>query len=201
MKHGKLLPVTIGAIALLGACVGSACARNLSFSSQTFRVAFRNIIFSGNFGEVNCAVTLEGSLHTRSMPKVAGSLVGYITRANLGFCSIGTATILRETLPWHVRYSSFEPRLPEIKSLTVQTETRFKIREPFGLTCLFASTPENPATLRFHRDPVTQQLTEANRGGTIPSGPECFGSLGELRSGNEPVTVLNSTARISVTLI
>jgi hypothetical protein len=201
MRLFQMLLAMIGATVLLGACVGSASAGNLSLSSQTFRVTFRNLTFSGGFGEVECQTTLEGSLHGRTMAKVIGSLIGYITRAIVGHCEIGSATILRETLPWHVRYSGFEAILPEITSLIVHTETRFRIREPFGITCLFASTAERPATLTFHRSKVTHELTEAQRGGTITAGAGCTGITGTISSGNEPVMALNSLTAITVTLI
>jgi hypothetical protein len=47
------------------------------------------------FFTTRCQVTLEGSLHTRTIAKVQGALIGYITTARLA-CSSGSLTILPE---------------------------------------------------------------------------------------------------------
>lgn len=195
MKCCKLLLAAIGATVLLGAAVGSASARILSTSSQTYRVAFASVRYRGPFGTTDCVVTLEGSLHSRTIAKVAGSLIGYITVGALGACTAGTATILRETLPWHVRFHSYTGTLPNITSIRMATDTHFKIRAPEGITCLHASTPEAPAFLIFTL--LNRVVTGANRGGTIPSA--CGSAT--LTSNSAPVTVLNSASAITVTLI
>jgi hypothetical protein len=132
------------------------------------------------------------------MPKVVGSLVGYITRATLGLCAVGRATILRETLPWHVQYSTFSGLLPNITSVRTLTDTRFRIMEPFGIACLFASTAERRATLTFGRG-AGGTLTSVERGGTISSA-DCLGMEATL-SGRGSVSVLNAATGITVTLI
>jgi hypothetical protein len=151
MKRCKLLLAVVAAAVLLGTLVDSASARTFSSSSSTFRFAFRELRFNATFGTVTCQLTYEGSFHSRTIAKVVGALIGYLTAVNLGPCGVGTATILRETLPWHIQYQSFTGVLPNINSIRVNTQTRFRIREPFGATCLFASTPERPATLTFNR--------------------------------------------------
>jgi hypothetical protein len=199
MKLCKLLLAAAGATVLLGALVSTASARNFSVSSQNIRSSWREVIFELPFVNVNCQVTLEGSLHTRTMPKVLGSLIGYITSAILGPCAEGTATILRETLPWHVRYSGFEPRLPEIRSLIIHViGSAFRVRELFGIGCLAISEAAHPAIGRFHRNPLTHELIGASIGGTLPCG-EFSGSF---RSSEGTVSVQGTTStRISVSLI
>jgi hypothetical protein len=199
MKLGKMFFGIVAAAVLLGALVGSASARNLSVSNQTLRGVFREVRFTGGFGNITCAVTAEGSFHQRTIAKVVGSLVGYITRADLGACAEGAATILRETLPWHVRYLSFTGMLPNITAITANiVGIAFRLREGAGIACLAASTAARPATMRFNRDVVTRAVASAEIGGTVPT--DCFAD-GTFTSDRAAVTVLNSTTRITITLI
>src|SRR5215216_5131223 len=137
MKPIRTLTTTLIALGMLAAFVGTANARSLSTSSQTFRAGFDRLDFISAFS-LECPATLEGSLHSRTIAKVAGNLIGYITRAVLGRCIKGSATILTASLPWHVRYVGFEGTLPAIARLiTTYSGSQFQIREPvFGATCL-----------------------------------------------------------------
>jgi len=201
MKYSKLLLAAIGATVLLGAFVSTASARNISTSNQFLRATFREVNFRLPFFTTRCQVTLEGSLHSRTIAKVVGSLIGYMTSARLGPCSSGSATILTETLPWHVRYAGFAGTLPAITSIRVNViNSSFRIREPFGITCLARSTATEPAIGTFNRE-AGGALTTAEIGGTIRTGPECFEEPGSFTSDRGPVTLLNSTARVTVTLI
>jgi len=200
VKFAKTLISLAGATVLLGALIASASARNLSSSSQTLRATFSRIDFTGGFGTVECAVTVEGSFHSRTIQKNLGHLAGLITRAIVGTCPRGSATVLQESLPWHVRYNSFEGTLPNIRQINATISgLAFRMREPtFGLTCLAVSEEEEPATLTFNRDVVTRALTTALAGGTVTT--DC-GTSGTLRSTAGPLVILNSTSRITVTLI
>ncbi len=199
MKLSKLLLGLVGASVLLAALVSSASARSVSTSSQTLRATFREVRFSGGFGTTVCAVTLEGSLHTRTIAKTAGALIGYITAANLGACTTGSATILRETLPWHVRYRSFTGTLPAISSIVTDVVgASFQIREPvFGVTCLARTTAETPARGTYTRE-AGGALTTATIGGESPTS---CGVNGSFTGTSSALTVLNSASRITVTLI
>jgi hypothetical protein len=203
MKACKLLLGALSASVLLGALVGSASAGRLSTSSQTWRATFREVNLRLPFFTSRCQITLEGSFHTRTMAKVAGSLVGYITRALLGPCSNGTKTILSETLPWHLQYAGFTGTLPRIVSIRFNVVGwSQRIREPFGITCLFRSTATEPVTLNFNRNTTTGALETAEIGGSIRTVGESCGEIpAALSSDRGPVTVLNSTTRITVTLI
>jgi hypothetical protein len=197
MKLSKLLLAALAASALLSAFAGSSSARSFSTSSQTFRTLFTRLKFSGAFGNITCGVQVEGSLHSRTIAKVAGSLIGYITAATLLACSEGTATILRETLPWHLRYESFSGTLPVISWIhIIIIGWSWRIREPLA-TCLGTSTAERPAKIWIIRE-SGGALTSDEIGGTIPTSCGIEGSFSSERA---PVTVLNSTTRITVTLI
>jgi len=200
MKLFKLLLSVVGAAVLLGALVSTASARVLSSSSSTFRATFSRVDYTGGFGTMECALTLEGSLHARSISKVPLGLIGSITRAIFGTCPRGSATILQESLPWNVRYMSFEGTLPNITAIHVRVlYPAFRIREPtFGITCLAQTENEEPLFLTFSRDTVARTLTTARISGEAAT--TCGQTLA-LRSNGGPITVLNSTSRITVTLI
>lgn len=202
MKLCKLLLAALGATVLLGALVSTASARIFRADpGQTLRTSFREVRFRLPFGITNCQVTLEGSLHSRTIAKVDQELIGYITRAELGPCSSGAATILRETLPWHVRYNGFTGELPNITSMRILVvNSSFRVREPSGVTCLARSSATEPALGTFTRE-VGGALTTATIGGSIRTGAECFRQLGTFTSDEGPVTVLGSSTRITVTLI
>jgi hypothetical protein len=200
MRLSKLFLATLGATVLLGALVGSASARRIESSSQTLRSLFREVIFNGIFGNIQCEVQLEGSLHSRTIEKIRCSLIGYITAARILACARNAATILTETLPWHVQYESFTGTLPTITSIKTNViGAAFRIREPFE-TCLARSTATNPSVGTYTI--VSGTITSAEISGTgIPTVCPGFTSEGEFRSNAAPVTVLNSTTRITVRLI
>jgi hypothetical protein len=201
MNICKSLAVTFAATALLAALVSTASARQYQLSNQNFRVQFREILFRLPGGLVNCQVTIEGSLHSRTLAKVVGSLIGYITEAALGPCALGTATILTVTLPWHVRYAGFTGTLPNITQLLTNIiDMSFRVRNPME-TCLAVTTAAEPARGIFAREVVTGALTTMELNGTIRTGAECFGAIGSLSSNRDPVTLLGTTSRITVRLI
>jgi len=129
--------------------------------------------------------------------------MGYITRAILGPCLSGTATILRETQPWHLRYHGFQGNLPNITSITVHVvEAAWRVRESGGINCLSRSSATRPAIATFHRNTVSHEITEAGISGRIPTGFECFGVEGTFGSDSGAVSLLGTqNVRISVSLI
>jgi hypothetical protein len=195
MNRCKLLLATLGASALICTLVSAASARTFSASSQTFRAVFHLFLpqeperrpeqnerleITGAFGTYRCSLTLEGSLHTRTIAKVAGALIGYITSASLNpICStsIFETKLLTETLPWHLRYRSFSGLLPRITSIsTAVIGFALQLRETaFGIRCLGTSSAESPLVLDFNREATTGAVREAALSGTIttncPGGP------------------------------
>jgi hypothetical protein len=202
MKTCKLILAAAGATVLLGTLLSSASARNLSLTSQTLRASFSEVNFNAPFGTTRCHVTLEGSLHRTTMPKVAGTLMGYITAAILGPCATGTATIHRTTLPWHVRYSGFAGALPNINSIITHViGASWSVREPEGITCSARSTAAEPAIGNYHVG-AGGRLETAEIRGSIRTGPECFGVRGTFSSNRGPVSQLGAThTAVTVRLI
>jgi hypothetical protein len=198
MKLFKLILAVASAAVLVAALVSTASANRLSSSSQTLRARFPNVSFLGGFGNTECALTLEGSFHTRTIVKTSGALIGYLTRAIIGgtHCIRGSATILTTSLPWHIRYESFGGTLPNITAInTTLTGVQLQVKEPvFGIVCLASG---GTLTDRYIRDAGGVLTTEV-LGGTSPTS---CGSNGTLSGTSESLTVLNSVTRITVTLI
>src|SRR6476659_4031993 len=156
MKLCKLLLASVAATVLLGALVSSASARNFEISEQRIMATFTNVEFHLIGATARCALTIEGSLHTRTMAKVSGSLIGYITRAELGPCASGTATIHQASLPWHVRYSGFAGPLPEINSIITHViGASFRVQVG-SQNCAATSTATEPVTGAYHRNAATR---------------------------------------------
>ncbi len=199
MKLSKLILATAGAMLLLAALVSSASANRLSDSTTTLRATWTTAEFSGGFGTIRCALTVEGSLHSRTFTKTAGALVGYVTSASVGACSQGSATILAATLPWHARYASFTGTLPSITSTTANiVGVAFDIREPvFGISCLALSTAAEPATGVLNRE-AGGAYTSVTLGGTLETS---CGIRGTLRGTSSAPTVLGATTKVTLTLI
>jgi hypothetical protein len=144
-----ILAALLGALTL-ALFVGSASANKLSYSNQAFRIIWTSLTFSesgGNF-PISCPVTLEGSFHSRTAAKVRDALAGLITRAvvNNPGCTEGQATILGESLPWHVTYQSFSGTLPSIIGVRYNLiGAAFQIEPGLGISCLARSSARFPA--------------------------------------------------------
>jgi hypothetical protein len=200
MKLVKLLLAALGVTVLFGILASSAFGRNFSTNNQSIRASFSEVKFHFPGTTVACHVILDGSLHRTSWSKLVGSLVGYITRAELGTCTTGMATILRETLPWHVRYSAFEGRLPDIRSIVFHiVDVGWRIREAGGINCLARSSAAEPVIWRWHID-VSHHATVGLEG-SIRTGFECFGVAGSFTTDSPQLVLSNTATAISISLI
>lgn len=193
-----MLLIVVGASLLLAS---AASAGRLSTSSQQLRATFARIEMGGEAGIAICALTLEGSFHERTTAKVAERLVGYVTSATFGGCSTGSATVLRESLPWHVRFQGFTGTLPNISSIRAKiVGAGVSVRENLGIVCLIRSTATEPTIASFSREALGA-LSGVTVSGEIASGAECSGIRGTVRGTSTSLTVQSSATRITVTLI
>jgi hypothetical protein len=201
--RSKLALIGLGATMLMALALSTASARNLSISNQNIRATFNNLEFiAGEFTPVTCRVTLEGSLHSRTIPKTPELLLGYITRVITGQCS-EPVTVLTATLPWHVRYVGFSGRLPDITLLLIRLRRpSFNVEGGFGFRCL----SEADLNGRFIRNTTTGQLTPNLPRQSFPvrggGGFGCPVSTGEMQSvGDARLFLLGGTTLIFLTLI
>lgn len=200
MKFLKLLIAVTGASVLLGALASTASARVFSVSSQSLGAIFRSVTFRMPFGDTVCAMTISGSLHTRTIAKVANALVGYINRATLGACSSGAATILTETLPWHLTYGDFTGTLPNVTGFNTNIlNMSFRVREPAFITCLARSAVLTGILLRELARVAFRIIVSKALSGILRT--DC-GVDGTMSSDAAPAaTTPGGATRITITLI
>jgi hypothetical protein len=197
VRFGKTILAVVGAAALLAALVGVASAGRLSASANTVNSTWARISFRGGLGTVECEVIVNGTFHSRTITKTPLLLTGLITAANINRCARGGATVLRETLPWHVRYSSFTGTLPAIASIQARVVgLSFRAAEPvFGVECLVRATAETPGLISFNLERGV--TVSATAGGTI----RCGGAITAMLEGNTTSIAEAGGARVTVTLI
>lgn len=197
MKLIKLALTTVTATVLLGALTLPAYARYLSTSSQRIRGTWSRMDISGGFGTVECEMTLQMTLHSGTIAKVTNSLIGYVTEATVRSpCRRGGATVLREGLPWHVRYATFSGTLPNVTSISTRvTGASLSIREPtFGMTCLASTTISEPISLFFSR--MLNIINAIDTGGPLGCSPFSATISGRSNSVNN-----GAGASVTITLI
>jgi hypothetical protein len=155
--HVRLVLAASFAALLLALAAGSAGARRFEVSERGFVMEFPEFGYSGGGVNVICSATLVGSFHSRTISKVSGSLIGYITEAGIAHpCRQGEAWLLNgreapegvtsaNTLPWHVRYTSFSGTLPRIAKINITIEGYAFLEMAIGISCLYRSTTARPA--------------------------------------------------------
>jgi hypothetical protein len=147
--RSKLILAGLAAALVMAFAANSASARNLSIShGELWLVTWRQLKFT-SLGSIaaECDVTLDGSFHYRTFIKLRETLVGYITRAIVGTCGSGSATVLTTNLPWHIRYQGFQGTLPNILGIRLRLIlVEFLLKDRiFGNTCTTRTTSTNPA--------------------------------------------------------
>jgi hypothetical protein len=198
--RSKLLFAGLAAAALLAAAVTLASANRLAVSEQQFRQIFTNLRFEAAGHNVNCAVTLEGSFHSRTMAKVLESLIGYVTLASVTACTGGTARVLSESLPWHIHYLGFGGTLPIITSVKLGLAgAAFRIETSAG-SCLTQTSDAHLAVgiVNVEAGVVTELRVEERTG--IPLGGLCV-FLGEGHFFGTSTVTNGAGGSVSVTLV
>jgi hypothetical protein len=204
----RLLTAALAATALFAALATTGSARRFSVSNTNIRAVFRPVIFQGFEGTtLSCTLTLEGTFHYRTFIKVERTLIGYITRAIFatetcvaGGGFIGRPRVLTETLPWHVRYVSFEGGLPSVTLRVRILNFSFDmIGGPTG-TCKYLFSPDfivgGPAGGSINEGTGNSTITAATN--SITGRPFCPERNWVART---VITVLGSATPITITLI
>jgi hypothetical protein len=205
----KLTLAGMTATIALSFAVSGASARRIQTSEQGFLARWTNVAFNAGGNRISCPVTLEGSFHSKTTSKVCGQLIGYVTRAQIPGaappCVGGTATMLTETLPWHIQYNSFAGRLPSITRIRVTiVQTRFQIASG-GVTCLAGSTQEHPegGDINIGASGEGRTLTALPEF-TIPLGGEFLCNIagnGNFEGTGEVFTLATPQVRLTVRLV
>lgn len=175
-NRAKLASLALAVSLIVVVTASEALANTLSFSNRNFRTTFTPMSFSsaanGGGIRIECNVTMEGSFHLNSIAKVAGNLIGHITRAiaEQEMCTGGLIWALNgtelqggvavpQTLPWHVRYRGFTGALPAITTVRIEIVGASFLGSIIGVACLYRSTEANPV----------RAILTRNAGGTIAS--------------------------------
>ena len=202
-EHLRALIATLTATILLAAA-NTATARSLSFNTQNIRATWSSLEFQG-LVTVRCRLTLEGSFHTRTIAKVARSLIGAITRATIdeANCTNGQGRVRAETLPWHLTYEGFAGTLPNISAVFALI-SRFRLNAiiPGACTGDYGIATDN-ITGRANSVGAEVASLEPVAGRnrlTLHSGTAFCPASGNF-AGTATVTLLNTTTRIRITLI
>lgn len=203
MRHTtKLVLAALVATILMSFAVGSASARRIETSEQGFLVRWTSLSFNAAGNRVSCPVTLEGSFHSRTLSKVCGQLIGYVSTAQVGpasVCQAGSATVLTESLPWHILYVSFAGELPRIERIRIKLiGAAFRISA--GIACLATTTHTNPAVgdINVEASGGANTLT-ALREFSIPTN--CPFVSGNFEGTGEVFTLITPQRRIFVRLV
>jgi hypothetical protein len=162
----RLALTALAAALTLNAAIGTASAARLSISSQALTLTWAALNFSGTGLNITCAVSHEGSFHSRTITKTVGSLIGHIRGGRITHpCTGGEAWILNgteragNTYPWSIHYQSFEGSLPNITGIRVALiEAAYLIQNGL-LLCLFQATVTNPAYGILTRNTTTGAIT------------------------------------------
>lgn len=149
MRTRAILTV-LAAVCAAALAVGTATANRLGYNGQFIRVVYNNftlIAATGTF--IDCSVTIERTVHSTTITKTSGSLIGYVTRAAKGTCAGGEMRFNTETMPWHQQYRSFTGTLPNIVAINEATQ-RLSVEvvgEVFGIRihCRYTA-PSLPVT-------------------------------------------------------
>jgi hypothetical protein len=203
--------MAIAAAAVFAAATTTAAANRIEISNQGTRTVFRELVLGqigGGGNTMTCPVTLEGTFHSRTITKVSGGLVGYVTRARVqeaacrGSANIPNAkvAVLQETLPWHIDYLSFIGSLPNFSPVLGMLNVSFRIFElPLGATCLYRGTTKGI----FERAAGGEGRMRADEtfGISKASGSVLCPNPGSFVGTSETVTLLGTSTPIILRLI
>jgi hypothetical protein len=173
----------------LAAAVNTATARRLEVSEQHFLALSAEVTFEAAGIQIVCAVTAEGSFHSRTISKVSGQLVGVITEAAAQHpCRRNELWILNgiervqgatapNTLPWQMSFLSFRGTLPRIQEIEgALIGAAFRI-EALGILCLYKSTSTKwgEAQIKIVEGRITEiRANEEKRGPLFESQSGAF---------------------------
>jgi len=228
VRHFGTLLLLSALLAALAQQVESASATSFKINARPFRFVLPSLTFTTpeGFASVRCPVTLEGSLHSGVIAKVARSLIGHITNQSFGSCTGGTVRTYGESLPWHVQYDSFSTALPNIRSVTMRVVGMMVLVTPTGLgSCSYRTDNASPARFRMSLYGGEVIGLTAVESATIPSatffcpsgvlrgsgqatrrdgGPLVVGlaggTLGSIRAQEDPSRMIRGQRQVTITL-
>jgi len=147
---------------------------------------------------------MEGSFHSATIRKVLEALIGYIPRATAGRpCTGGAMTVNQASLPWHITYEGFKGILPTITEILLLLKNFNFTTEAFGVRCGYGTATDNlnlittiqAGTKLVNLEDETEGILTKLSGGLLCPGTFKFAQP------SEPITLLGTTTKITITLI
>jgi hypothetical protein len=215
MRTSVRLGVTaLMAALLLASAVGAASAGRLSTNEQFIRTTWRSLGFESPLFTVRCPLTLEGSFHSRTIPKIIRTLlIGAITSVRIFNERCTNGRFVASRLPWHITYEGFGGTLPNITALLLLLQRfLYEIINPGGLvrTCRYGTASDHltySAGINAERL-VTTLVPVANANimnileGPVGGLTGCPTTLRFVASAEDGTTrILNTNGFIKITLI
>jgi hypothetical protein len=154
--HIKLALSALVAALALSAAAGNAAARRFEVSERRFEITFEAVGYRGGGLSIECRATMQGSFHSRTISKVSGQLIGYITEAKFAHpCREAEGWLLNgverrgeitfaNTLPWHIMYLAFSGALPRIQRIAIGIAGYAYLEFCINVSCLYKSTTSMP---------------------------------------------------------
>jgi hypothetical protein len=211
MRHTKLIVGGLVATIAMTCAVATASANKFSISNRNLRVVWSSLEFrepAGFFGTIKCPVTLEGSFNYNTTTKSPSLLIGRISKASVASssCTGGHATVLQETLPWHLTYLAFFGRLPIVTKLQRLWLFSLRLESALAGNCLASATAEHEGALTDTVEAggnITSVTPAEERQIPLTGEPSCSGSTVTMTSpaNDGQMTQLGVTSRIKLTLI
>jgi hypothetical protein len=211
--RSKLLLAALMAAVFMSLAVSAASARRFELSNQRYLAIWPLLTFEApGTATIRCPVTLEGSFHSRTLSKVSGQLIGYVTSAkvrgavNSDCNNDGTARVNTETLPWHMRYLSFIGGLPNISGITIQlvgADFNVKPNNIFLPNCRVRTTAREPGVgiAEIAAGGVARTLRADETRGITPTGICELGGATDFRGIAEVFLQASLTTRITIRLV
>jgi len=200
-SSAKLGLTALTAAMLLATAVGAASARNLSVSSQNLRATWSRFELISSLVTIRCPLTIEGSLHSRTIAKIRGDLIGAVTRVSIKEESCTNGRLQATSLPWHITYESFTGSLPTSISAIQLLLARFRFSFELLGRCEYGTATDNIVLSSRLRLLETTSIAPVVGANTINRAEGACSETATLVGPEGIVTQLNSSARIRVTLI
>ena len=212
-RHTRYIISGLIAALVLAAAVGTAQARRLALSEQFFLSHFPALTFEGSSINIACAVSIEGSFHSRTIEKVARALIGYISEVRIKRpCTGGEAIAVTrqerggESLPWHILYERFIGALPNIEGIELTLDNPLFLVSIGGVPCQYRANTSSPMRGIVNREAggkVTELLpnTPATNIPKIEGSAILCPSTGTLKAVRNIVGTQVGYREITVTLV
>jgi hypothetical protein len=215
-NHPRTALIALTAALVLAIAANAASANRLSTSERNFLIRWSPLTLASTAGSsIRCSVTLDGSFHSSTITKSIGLLIGYINAATIAgtsgngreaVCAGGTATVLRETFPWHGQYNGFTGTLPRIAAINfvlIGESARVDPEGSFEPACLMRTETATPSRGIINMGASGEATgLEADSSALIPLSGGFGCSIAEGRfSGRGTIQNAANTANITVRLI